>query len=486
MVALGLVSLAVLALLAAMLRPKIELWLALRESSVVREAVSRINDNPRVAAALGHPVRPGSSVSGNMTHDETGWTEAFLWIPLSGPKGEGTLYVRAGRGSGAWSFSNLELRVSGDQSMNLLDEREPVHRELPSEPQFSQPQSRERPDGRYPCFVARALDGHSIDARTTECLPGLRTDRRYDEVEVNLRGGFLVTRETDFFAEDEMPLAFTRCFRMWDEESRAFGIGWNHPYDILPIGSRNPYTYVDLIMPDGETIHYPRISDGTGYADAVYEHTATTTPFLRSTFLWNGAGWDLRFADGALFLFPENYGGTRPHHGAPMAMEDGHGHAIQFRRDRDRNLEQLTSPSGHVIRLEHDDKSRVTSAVDERGRTVRYTYDARGNLATVRNGAQTTHYSYIDSNLISIARSVESPAPLGSEATSRATTPDDSTAGFRLRVQYSDGRVSAVKLADGRSFHFRFSVPADSTVVSEATVIDPDGSQTRVAMPPLH
>jgi YD repeat-containing protein len=272
---------------------------------------------------------------------------------------------------------------------------------------------------------------------------------------------------------------------MWDTESRAFGIGWNHPYDILPIGSRNPYTYVDLIMPDGDTIHYARISDGTGYADAVYEHTATMTPFLRSTFLWNGTGWDLRFADGALFLFPENYGGTRPHHGAPTAMEDGHGHAIQFRRDRDRNLEQITSPSGHVIRLEHDDRSRVISAVDELGRIVRYTYDARGNLATVRDGERVTHYSYIDSNLISIATSVVPAASSGSATTSRAsTTPDDSTTDFRLRVQYFDGRVSALTLADGRSFHFRFSVPADSTVVSEATVIAPDGSQNRIAMHP--
>ena len=470
LIVLGVVLLVLLALLALVQRPRIELWLALRRSSVVREAMTKISDNPRVAAALGHPVQPGWSVSGNMTHDETGWTEAFLWIPLSGPKGEGTLYVRAGRGSGAWAFSNLELRVGGDQSMNLLDEREPVHRELPTEPQFSQPPGAERPDGRYPCFVARALDRHAIEARTTECLPGLRTDRRYDEVEVNLRGGFLVTRETDFFAEDDMPLAFTRCFRMWDTESRAFGIGWNHPYDVLPVGSRNPYTYVDLIMPDGDSIHYARISDGTGYADAVYEHRATTTPFLHSTFLWNGTGWDLRFADGALFLFPENYGGTRPHHGAPTAMEDGHGHAIQLRRDRDRNLEQITSPSGHVVRLEHDDKSRVISAADERGRTVRYTYDARGNLATVRDGEQVTHYGYIDSNLISITTS-RVPA---------ATTPADSTTAFRLRVQYSDGRVSALTLADGRSFHFRFTVPADSTVVSEATVIAPDGSQTLV------
>jgi len=469
----------------AVQRHWIEPWRPLRTSSVEREALTRVTDDPRVTAALGHPVRVRGSVSGSTTHDETGWTEAFLSIPLSGPKAAGTLYVRAGRGSGPWTFSNLELRVNGDRAMNLLDEREPAHREPPTEPQFSQHRTAERPDGRYPCFVARAAsDRHSIEAQTTECLPGLRTDRRYDEVEVNLRGGFLLTRETDLFAEDELPLAFTRCFRMWDTNSRAFGIGWNHPYDILPVGSRNPYTYVDLIMPDGDAIHYNRISEGTGYADAVYEHTATKTPFLHSTFQWNGTGWDLRFADGALFLFPENYGGTRPHHGAPTAMEDGHGHAISFRRDHDRNLEQLTSPSGHVIRLEHDRESRVTSAADELGRMIRYTYDARGNLATVSDGEQVVHYSYIDSNLISIARNVAPRASADSAPTSVASaTLDDSVREFRLRVQYAGGRVSALTLADGRSYHFRFSAPADSHVVTEATVIAPDGSETRVAMP---
>jgi YD repeat-containing protein len=480
----SLVLLALLALLTVQLQ-----WngwsLPLRWSSVVREAVTRVRDDPRVAATLGQPVRAGWYVYGNTTRDETGWTEAFLWIPLSGPKGDGTLYVRAGRSSGPWTFSALELRVGGERLANLLDEREPVHRELPTEPQPLSRNDAEQADGRYPCFVARALDGHAVDAQTKDCLPGLRADRRYDEVEVNLRGGFLVVRDTDFFAEDDMSLAFTRCFRMWDTASRAFGIGWNHPYDILPVGSRNPYTYVNLIMPDGEGIHYARISEGTGYADAVYEHTATQTPFLHSTFRWNGTGWDLRFADGALFLFPENYSGTRPHHGAPTAMEDGHGHAIKFRRDRDRNLEQVTSPSGHVIRLEHDGESRVTSAVDERGRLVRYTYDARGNLAAVRDGGRVTRYGYIDSNLVSIATGMEPAASPGSAATSGvSTTPDDSTTDFRLRAQYTDGRVSALTLADGRSFHFRFSVSADSNVITEATVIAPDGSQTRIAMPP--
>jgi len=458
-------ALALIALVAVVLvrTQWIEPWLPLRASSVVREAIARVSADPRVTAALGRPVRAGWSTSGGLTRDETGWTEAFLWVPLSGPKDKGMLYVRAGRGSGPWTFSNLELRV-GSQSVKLMDQEEPAHREPPGEPQFSPRVSRERPDGRYPCFLAPAgWDAHSIEAETTQCLPGLRNDRRYDEVEVNLRGGYLVLRHTDLFVDDEWPLGFTRCFRMWDTQSRAFGIGWNHPYDILPVGSRNPYTYVDLIMPDGDAIHYDRISEGTGYADAFYEHTATTTPFLHSTFNWNGAGWDLRFRDGALFLFPENYRGTKPHQGAPTAMQDARGRVIQVQRDGDRNLERLTSPSGHAIRLEHDGESRVTSATDDRGHTVRYTYDGWGNLATVTDGSEVVQYNYLDSNLISVAK--HAGAEVG------------------LRVRYIDGRVSAVTLADGRTYRFEFRTPANSNIPTEATVIAPDGTHTRVALP---
>jgi hypothetical protein len=52
-----------------------------------------------------------------------------------------------------------------------------------------------------------------------------------------------------------------------------------------------------------------------------------------------------------------------------------------------------------------------------------------------------------------------------------------------LRVQYADGRVSGLTFADGRSYHFRFNVAEGSNVVSEATVIAPDGSETSVSVP---
>jgi hypothetical protein len=48
------------------------------------------------------------------------------------------------------------------------------------------------------------------------------------------------------------------------------------------VGDVNPYTYVDLILPDGGRIHYVRISPGTSYVDAEYEHIATPTAFYKS------------------------------------------------------------------------------------------------------------------------------------------------------------------------------------------------------------
>ncbi len=95
----------------------IEPWLPTSKSSLVREVVARVGDDGRVTAALGRPVRAGWSTVGNETRDETGWTEAFMWIPVSGPKGAGTLYVRAGRSSGAWTFSSLQLRFANQSSL---------------------------------------------------------------------------------------------------------------------------------------------------------------------------------------------------------------------------------------------------------------------------------------------------------------------------------------------------------------------------------
>ena len=49
--------------------------------------------------------------------------------------------------------------------------------------------------------------------------------------------------------------------------------GGNHPYDIYLIGDDFIFSYAELILPDSGRIRYNRTSPGTGYVDAVMEHT---------------------------------------------------------------------------------------------------------------------------------------------------------------------------------------------------------------------
>ena len=53
-------------------------------------------------------------------------------------------------------------------------------------------------------------------------------------------------------------------------------------------------------------VHYVRTSPGTGWADAVFEHTSTPSAFYKSAIRWNGHGWDLTLKDGTVYVFGEN------------------------------------------------------------------------------------------------------------------------------------------------------------------------------------
>src|SRR5262245_15817774 len=103
----------------------VRLRLPLRTSPLVTEAVDRANDHPTAVATIGRPIIEGWFVKGYSTGDETGWGESQLWIPVSGPKGEATLYARAGRGSGPWVFTALDLRQV-DRVVDLLKMARPL------------------------------------------------------------------------------------------------------------------------------------------------------------------------------------------------------------------------------------------------------------------------------------------------------------------------------------------------------------------------
>ena len=67
--------------------------------------------SPVAVEALGAPIEEGLLVMGNINLSGSSG-EADLTIPLSGPKGNGTLYVVARKSAGQWTFSQLVLVVS--------------------------------------------------------------------------------------------------------------------------------------------------------------------------------------------------------------------------------------------------------------------------------------------------------------------------------------------------------------------------------------
>ena len=108
----------------------------------------------------------------------------------------------------------------------------------------------------YPCFIVERSGGDDLRSNIRQCSVALTNAEDVEQYEVDLRSGRFILRTTDLFLGDDMPLALTRAYGAWDKNSYGFGVGSSHPYDIFPYGTRNPYTYMNLLLPDGEHIHY--------------------------------------------------------------------------------------------------------------------------------------------------------------------------------------------------------------------------------------
>jgi hypothetical protein len=89
-------------------------------SDVYKEALAAAQNDPDVQAALGTPIEAGAFVTGSMeTQGLSG--DASLNIPISGPKGSGTIFASARRENGEWIFYTLAVQIDGQDELIVLD-----------------------------------------------------------------------------------------------------------------------------------------------------------------------------------------------------------------------------------------------------------------------------------------------------------------------------------------------------------------------------
>ena len=272
---------------------------------------------------------------------------------------------------------------------------------------------------------------------------------------VDISTGLLVDENTDLTLPDVLPLSLTRTYRTGDPVVRPFGLGFNHGYGIF-LWSAQQYQQVDMILPDGGRVHYVRTSPGTGWADAVFEHTTTPSAFYRSTIRWNGSGWDLNLKDGTVFVFGEN---------APLqAIRDRYGNTITVTHANGQtgNITRVTSPNGRWMAFSYDTSNRIVQAQDNGGRIVKYTYDGLGRLANVTDpNGDVTVYTYDSSHRL---LTITNPRGI-----------------MFVANQYdANGRVAHQRHADGGLFEFNYTLDRDG-ILTRTDVTDPRGIVDRTS-----
>jgi len=267
---------------------------------------------------------------------------------------------------------------------------------------------------------------------------------------VDLSTGLFVLNNTDLSLPDVLPLALTRTYRPKDTATRPFGIGSTHPYEMF-LWSVTNYTQADLILPDGGRIHYVRISAGTGYSNAEYEHTATPTAFYKSRLKWNGTGWDVTLKDGTVYVF----GDTTP----LQSIRDRYGNKILITRagGQSGNITRISSPNGRWMEFSYDGSNRITQARDLIGRAVNYTYDASGRLWKVTDPmGGVTEYTYDSSHRM---LTIKNPRGI-----------------VYVTNEYdANGRISRQTHADGGVYQFAYTLDGNGKV-TQTDVTDPRGT----------
>src|SRR5262249_44180827 len=154
---------------------------------------------------------------------------------------------------------------------------------------------------------------------------------------VDLATGQFTYTKTDLVLPDTLPIAFTRTYITNDSRSRSFGVGATDSYDYFMVGDIFPYTYQELIQPDGGRVRFHRVSPGTSYTDAVYVAASAPGEFYGAVLSWNSdttlpGTWKITMKDGTILSFPESDTSITPFCQAVIQIKDRYGNTVKVDR----------------------------------------------------------------------------------------------------------------------------------------------------------
>lgn len=287
---------------------------------------------------------------------------------------------------------------------------------------------------------------------------------------VNVSTGAFVMQATDLYLSDVVPIVARRNYDARDNQQRAFGRGMTNSYSLFQY-TTNSYNTGDLVLPDGEQIHYVRISaSGLPWYQTVFECQTGPTPFYKSRLLFNGNAWEYRLKDGTVYVMG---------HQAPIqSIRDRYGNETRLTWSQTNvwgagygNLIRITSSNGRWIEFTYDSASpvnHVVQAKDHIGRVVGYSYDVNGNLSTVTDPeGSTTTYTWDTSN--------------------RLTSITNARGITSLTNQYdTSNRVVHQTLADpSATYGFAYTTDANGNI-TRTDVTDPRGHVERLMFNASH
>lgn len=96
----------------------------IKSSDAYKSALARAKQDDRVTAALGSPIKEGLAPTGK-TNVNGSSGDADLAIPISGPKGKGTIYAVGTKSADKWEFSKLAVQIDGGAMIDLNESGKP-------------------------------------------------------------------------------------------------------------------------------------------------------------------------------------------------------------------------------------------------------------------------------------------------------------------------------------------------------------------------